>query len=93
MKVILPIILALTLCGCTGFGGKRTILFRLAVPTVFNLELSTTIDGRYKDAPAPISTGGESDLVAAPLSTPIAEVGVPSEPSQPSAPETPAAKE
>jgi hypothetical protein len=86
MRVILPIILALTLCGCTGFGGKRTILFRLAVPTVFNLELSTTIDGRYKDAPAPAGASGESDLVAAPLSTPIAEVGVPSEPSQPAEP-------
>jgi hypothetical protein len=84
MKTILATLLALACCGCTGFGGKRTILFKLAVPTVFNLELSTTVDGTYKDVPAPASATGDSDVVM------DAPVWVPSVPTPPSEPQPPA---
>jgi hypothetical protein len=43
--------LALGCAGCTGFGGKREIAFKLAVYGV-SLEWSSTVDGMYRPAAA-----------------------------------------
>jgi hypothetical protein len=88
MKTILATILALACCGCVGFGGRRTILAKISVPSLFTFELSTTVNGTYKEG-TQSSTDSDTDLVAEPLSGP-SEADTPAEPQKPAEPQRPA---